>query len=642
MLRAARSARRRQSPLLRAGSSPRFSFFAGKGGVGKTTCAAAFALEQRRKTLVVSTDPAHSLGDALGLALSRSPRRIARDLFACELDADRALTRWFGERKRAFRTLASRGTYLDDEDIDELLETSLPGVDELVGLVELVRLSQGYDDVVVDTAPTGHTLRLLAMPQTLAKVARVLEDLSRKHRYLAETLGGRYLPDASDRVALAIESQAEELSALVKDEERCGFHLVLLAEELSVEEARDAAAGIASLGGRLVEVVVNSVRPRPPGRCALCDGKRAAQGAAIASAKKAFPRTPLRLVREAEAEPVGVAALRKLTRARVERPAAKSARGRESDSRAGPSWPSTLAPDGVRLVLFGGKGGVGKTTCAATCALELAAGGRKVLLLSTDPAHSLGDVFGAPIGDEQREVAPGLFARELDADRAFAVERGKYRQSVEELFDALRGSSSFEATFDRQVVHDLIDLSPPGIDELFGLFAVIDALPSFDLVVVDTAPTGHALRLLALPETALLWVHAILAILLKYRRVIGLGDLARTLTATARSLRELRDLFSDPRGCRFIPVTRAARLPVVETRRLLRALRKLRIEAGPIVVNAATPPGCARCQRAARREAALRKGLAPRTGGMLIAPALPTPPRGAEALLSFGRGWARA
>jgi len=625
-----------------AASSTRFSFFAGKGGVGKTTCAAAFALEQRGKTLVVSTDPAHSLGDALDRNLSRAPRRIAPGLFACELDADRALERWFGERKRAFRTLASRGTYLDDEDIDELLETSLPGVDELVGLVELLRLSRGYDSVVVDTAPTGHTLRLLAMPRTLAKVARVLEDLSRKHRYLAETLGGRYLPDASDRVALAIEAQAEELSALLKDEERCGFHLVLLAEELSVEEARDAAAGIAALGGTLVELVVNSVRPTPPGRCALCQGKRAAQGAAIARARKAFPGVALRLVGEAETEPVGLAALRKLNRSRVDAPRAKSATNRPAGDSAAPSWPSLLAPDGVRLVLFGGKGGVGKTTCAATCALELAARGRKVLLLSTDPAHSLGDVFCGPVGDQQRELATGLFARELDADSAFAAERDKYRNSVEELFDALRGSSSFEATFDRQVVRDLIDLSPPGIDELFGLFAVIDALPSFEVIVVDTAPTGHALRLLALPETALAWVHAILGILLKYRRVIGLGDLARTLTATARSLRELDELFSDPRSCRFIPVTRAARLPVLETKRLLRALRKLRIATGPILVNAATPPGCGRCRRASRREAALLQGLGPRTGGMLIAPALPEPPRGPEALLSFGRGWARA
>jgi arsenite/tail-anchored protein-transporting ATPase len=626
-----------------AGSSPRFSFFAGKGGAGKTTCAAAFALGQKGKTLLVSTDPAHSLGDALGQKLSRTPRRVAGGLFACELDADRALTRWFGERKRAFRVLASRGTYLDEEDIDELLETSLPGVDEMVGLIELVRLSQGYDGVVVDTAPTGHTLRLLAMPRTLATLARVLDDLSRKHRYLSESLGGSYLPDASDRVALGIESQAEELSALVKDEARCGFHLVLLAEALSVEEARDAASGISALGGTIVELVVNAVRPRPPGRCAFCDGKRRAQGEALLRARAAFPGVALRLVGEAEAEPTGVAALRKLSRSRVDAPPKRAAR-RPAPSGAPdpPEWPSLLAPDGVRLVLFGGKGGVGKTTCAATCALELAARGRHVLLLSTDPAHSLSDVFAVPVGDEEREIAPRLFVRELDADRAFAAERDKYRRSVEELFDALRGSSSFEATFDRQVVRDLIDLSPPGIDELFGLFAVIDALPSSEVVVVDTAPTGHALRLLALPQKALSWVHAILTILLKYRRVIGLGDLARTLTATARSLRALGELLVDPAGCRFVPVTRAARLPVLETRRLLRSLRELRIQAGPILVNAATPPGCPRCRRASRREIALRKGLGSRTGGMLIAPALPEPPRGPEALLSFGRGWARA
>lgn len=623
-------------------SAPRFSFFAGKGGVGKTTCAASFAVSRPGKTLVVSTDPAHSLGDALGRKLGRTPRRVAGRLFACELDADRALSRWFAERKRAFRILASRGTYLDDDDIDELLETSLPGVDELVGLIELFRLSQGgWDEVVVDTAPTGHTLRLLAMPRTLTKLARVLDDLSRKHRYLTESLGGRgYVPDATDHVVTGIESQASELLELLQDRDRCGFHVVLLAEDLSIEEAHDAVAGIRAVGGDVVELIVNAVRPRPPGRCAFCEGKRAAQGTAFARIRGAFPGVRVRLVGEADTEPVGLPALRKLSRSRVDAPRGSARRAAVPPGDPA-DWLPLLVPDGVRLVLFGGKGGVGKTTCAAVCALELAERGRRVLLLSTDPAHSLGDAFATPIGDAGREIAPGLRARELDADRAFAAERDKYRKSVEDLFDALRGSTALEASFDRQVVQDLIDLSPPGIDELFGLFAVIDALPSFDVVVVDTAPTGHALRLLALPAKALGWIHAILEILLKYRRVIGLGDLARTLTGTARSLRELGELFSDSGACRFVPVTRAARLPVLETRRLLRSLRRLRIEAGPVLVNAVTPEGCARCRRAGRREAALRKALRAATDGMLVAPALPVPPRGAEALVSFGRGWAR-
>ena len=191
------------------------------------------------------------------------------------------------------------------------------------------------------------------------------------------------------------------------------------------------------------------------------------------------------------------------------------------------------------------------------------------------------------------------------------------------------------------MVQDLIDLAPPGIDELFALFAVVEALQAgFETVVVDTAPTGHALRLLEMPEKALGWVHALLAILLKYRRVIGLGDLARTLTTTARELRDLQELLRDPARALFVPVTRAAVLPRMETERLLRALRRLGIPTGSVLVNALTPAGCGRCGRAAAVEAGEVAALRRRTPAMLTAPALAPPPRGAEALEEFGRTWA--
>src|SRR5207237_559471 len=156
----------------------------------------------------------------------------------------------------------------------------------------------------------------------------------------------------------------------------------------------------------IVELVVNSVRPRPPGRCAFCEGKRAAQGEALLRARSAFPGMAFRLVAEAETEPTGRPALRKLLRSRVDPPRRGAKRRAAPAAPALSEWASLLAPDGVRLVLFGGKGGVGKTTCAATCALELAARGRRVLLLSTDPAHSLADTFAVPVGDEQREIEP--------------------------------------------------------------------------------------------------------------------------------------------------------------------------------------------------------------------------------------------
>ena len=352
-------------------------------------------------------------------------------------------------------------------------------------------------------------------------------------------------------------------------------------------------------------------------------------------AKDAFPGLPLRLVPSTDEEPRGLDALRRLASASAAQP--RAARTASSTPKANGGW---NPPDGVRLLLFGGKGGVGKTTCAAACALRLAGTGKRVLLLSTDPAHSLGDALGVALSDEPRGVVERLTVRELDADRAFASRRDQYRQSVDELFDALRGGARFDATFDRIVVQDLIDLAPPGIDELFALLAVTKALQgTFDVVVVDTAPTGHALRLLELPGKALGWIHALLEILLKYRRVIGLGDLARTLTTTARELRELEALLRDPGRSLFIPVTRAAELPRMETERLLAALRGARIAAGPVLVNALTPPGYARFRRAAAAEETALSALRRLIPAMLGAPAVTPAPRGTRALLAFSRTW---
>src|SRR2546426_628993 len=297
-------------------------------------------------------------------------------------------------------------------------------------------------------------------------------------------------------------------------------------------------------------------------------------------------------------------------------------------------WLEDVAGPGVRLVLFGGKGGVGKTTPAAAAAISIARRGDRVLLLSTDPAHSIGDVLGTAIGDQEREVEPRLWAFEPDAARAFERRREKYRTAVEELFAALRGGSSVDAPYDRAVMKDLIELAPPGLDELFALLAVIEALQRYPVVVADTAPTGHALRLLELVGKAREWVQVLLQIQLKYRRVTGLGELARDLTGTARELRELQQLLVDPGRARFVAVTRAAALPRQETARLLSALRRLRIATPALLVNALIPPGCSRCRRAAPAQ---KEGLSPlrrigRGCAMLGAPWNSPAPRGGGAL----------
>jgi arsenite-transporting ATPase len=631
--------------------------------------------ESGRRVLVVSTDPAHSLGDALGRRLGPRPRPVPvrrGSLRAVELDADAALARWLERRRDGLATIALRGTYLDREDVERFLSLSLPGTDELIGLLELARLARAspLDDVVVDTAPTGHTLRLLQMPETLRQIASVLDDMQAKHRFLSRSLGGRYRADSADALIAEIEQESAGILALLRDAERTTFSWVMLPEALSLEESRDGLAGLRRSGIRVGEIVVNRVTPAPPGPCALCEGRRRSEAGVLAETARAFRPLPMRVVAAQDDEPEGVGSLRTFARALVgppgrlrPAPSAGSARKRvpaatrrSPRAPAVPWWVSDLMPPSRRLLVFGGKGGVGKTTAAATAALALADGrDGRVLLLSADPAHSLGDALSVRLGDDERAVpgvSPRLRARELDADCALAAARARYRGAVDQLFDALRGGSNLDPAFDRAVMQDLIALAPPGIDELFALAAVTDALSqeskagAASTVVLDTAPTGHALRLLALPDAAREWIQALLSVLLKYRQVIGLGQLAQELVDMSKQLRSLEALLRDPARTAFVAVTRPADLPRRETARLLDQLDAIGIPVAALLVNAITPPGCARCRRAAAREEkhvrALARRFLTRAGRpMILAPMTAPEPRGVRALRDWGRTWHR-
>jgi arsenite-transporting ATPase len=252
-----------------------------------------------------------------------------------------------------------------------------------------------------------------------------------------------------------------------------------------------------------------------------------------------------------------------------------------------------------------------------------------------------------PLDDAERALPgfPALRAREIDAEALFQDRRQRYLESIDALFDSLQGGSRFDAAYDRAVARDLIDLSPPGLDEIFGILSVSEALlpsdgraPKYDLVVVDTAPTGHALRLLQMPTKALEWVHTLLAILLKYRKVTGLGGLAADLLDLARQMRQFLDLLHDRNQTRLVAVTRAAQLPRLETVRLLDAVAKMKIAVSAVLVNAVTMGICAQCRRAAaaqRREIQALVGNRPK----LLAREFAPPPRGIGELRRWGRTW---
>jgi arsenite-transporting ATPase len=318
--------------------------------------------------------------------------------------------------------------------------------------------------------------------------------------------------------------------------------------------------------------------------------------------------------------------------------------------RPGAAVADGLADHTTRLLMFGGKGGVGKTTCAAAAALVLSARrpGSRTLLLSTDPAHSLEDALGIRIGDEPvRLPRSRLVVRELDARARFETLRERYARAVEEVFDRIVRGSAVDATLDRRVMANLIDLAPPGVDELVGIAEIADLLDDghggrlYDLVVVDMAPSGHALRLLTSPALVQEWARTIMAILLKYQAVVSVGELGSMLLELSRSLGRFNVLLHDATRTRVVAVTRAAALPLAETRRFVAHLKSLKVPVSHVLVNAVGRGTCPRCRRVAaaeRRElAATRSAL--RGQELILTPAELPPPCAAAGLRRWANTW---
>jgi arsenite-transporting ATPase len=632
--------------------------------VGKTTCAAALgvAAAPSQRVLVASTDPAPSLGDAFGVGLTSVPRRIPLrrgNLSGAEINAPLALRRWLKTRRASLEKIAIQGTWLDHEDVTRLLRLSLPGIDELAALLELDRLAGTgrYDLIVVDTAPTGHTLRMLSMPETLYRMAVLFDRMRERERVVEEALRGAARRTAEDVLIEDLAARARALAAMLRDPARTTLSWVTLPEPMAVTESADAIAALRRAGIPVHSIIANRLTPKPLVPCGHCAARRSVEQRALGN----LPRVEeLHGATDRRPEPRGVSALCRIA-AELEgefpTPGRPGRAGRWRASLAGPlEQPAGLAPEGTRLVLFGGKGGVGKTTCAATVALSAASSrpGRRMLLISTDPAHSLGDVLGAAVSDLAGPVAggpPNLDVREIDSARAFARIRERYAGTIERMFDRMSGSGSLDAVHDRAVMQGLIDFAPPGLDELMSVLEITDAIagdrPPWDLVVMDTAPTGHALRLLEMPGLVQQWARALMAILLKYRGVVRLGELGEILVNLSRGVGRLEELLHDPDRARFIAVTRAASLPRLETARLARRLAKRRIHLSAVVMNAVGRGDCRRCVaegRAERREIAATSRTLARAGRVVILAGteLP-PPSGAAALGRWGAtSWRRA
>jgi len=211
-----------------------------------------------------------------------------------------------------------------------------------------------------------------------------------------------------------------------------------------------------------------------------------------------------------------------------------------------------------------------------------------VLLVSTDPAPSLADALAQPIGYEEVPVVgvPGLFARQADASAAFERLRAGYTERVDALFDAI-SAHAIDTSADRRIVRDLLALAPPGIDELYALAAIADAVSEerYVRVIVDPAPTGHLLRLLEMPAIALDWTHQLMRLVLRYRELGALSEVGADLLALAQRIRTVGALLRDPGRASLIAVALDEPLVRNETRRLTDAVSALGVEILGVIWN---------------------------------------------------------
>ncbi len=600
------------APAFLADHALRLLVFGGKGGVGKTTCAtaAAVALARARPSeqfLLASTDPAHSTRDALGGPDAPLPANLT----LVEIDGEAEREAFMAEHAATLSEIATRGTFLDKADIDQFLRLSLPGVDELAAFLRISEwtASGRYACVIVDTAPTGHALRLLELPRLVDQWLDAVDALLAKHRYMLSLFGRRAAP--SDRCEAFLDRFRAETAAvrdLLTDHRRTHFVPVLLAEAMSLAETADLLAALDRLAIAAPEAIVNRLIPSAESAPALAAQRadQASQLTPILAAKSASPGSPwsLRTLRGLALradECVGVDRLTTLFSAAMDADAlaawARAAVAQPRPDLAAPEVDGRLAlTPAARLHIVVGKGGVGKTTvsCAAALAAARHTGGR-TLLVSVDPAHSVSDALDLRIAPAPTPVAPGLWAMELDAAAEFETFRRAYQEELSGFLDRLMDGA--DLAFDRDVLERLLDLAPPGLDEVMALVRVIELLDDakdeahrFDRLVLDTAPSGHSLRLLALPETIEQWLAGIFRVLLKHQRVVKLPRLQARLVTLSKGLKRLRAWLADPHATSLLTVTIPTELALAETVDLLDTCRRRGLPVAGVVVNLVTPP----------------------------------------------------
>ena len=583
-----------------------YTFFSGKGGVGKTTMASATAVhhaEQGQKTLIVTTDPASNLADVFEQEIGHkvTPIEGVPNLWAMEIDPDRA-TEEYRERMLApLRTVMPPDVVrVVEEQFRSPCTTEIASFDRFVDFMDHPQ----FDQVIFDTAPTGHTLRLLELP---VDWSRHIEESARGS---GRTCIGpvQAIQDSKAKYDLAV--------SLLRTPEDTSFVFVLAPEETSVYETARSARELEHIGIQSFQLIINGILPEEA--CEVPFFRRRfnmQQGYLKEIEAKFFVPTRRMFLRDNEVK--GIVALRDVAmdllatngpvahrNGAVAPTSPASSRGasngadRSIDLLASPEtvrrarellWPRAGQ---TRSIFCTGKGGVGKTTVSCVTALEAAAQGYRILLLTTDPAGHIGEVLDQKVEDEVVPVrgVPNLWA--VMVDQAKAVQA--YKERI--LADARKRYSEDMLAAVRE------ELESPCTEEMaaFDRFAAYADSHDYDIIVFDTAPTGHTLRLLELPFDYSRQVEMM---------VTTTAESEAAKSETQERLDRIIARLRDPEQTTFTFVVYPESTPVIEAYRAMLDLRDAGIATQLAVANQVLPPEHCTSEFFRRRQAMQAKYL---------------------------------
>jgi arsenite/tail-anchored protein-transporting ATPase len=518
---------------------PRFLFFTGKGGVGKTSVACATALElvgRGRRVLLVSTDPASNIGQVFGIEIGNSITTIPAvpGLSALEIDPEQAAEAY---RERIIAPIRGLLPEIEIAGITESLSgsctTEIASFDEFTTLLTDSVTYGEYDTIIFDTAPTGHTIRLLQLPGSWTE-------------FLATGTG-----DASCLGPMAgLEKHRTvyaEAVAQLTDPTRTRLVLVSRAQASSLAEINRTFTELAEIGISSGFVVINGVLPVAAGDEAIATAVRKRENAALSAIPATIAALPRDLLELKTGNMVGVDALRGLFATAVAPTTPVELSLDDIADAPLAQLVDEIETDDLGLILCMGKGGVGKTTIAAAIAVALARHGHEVLLTTTDPAAHLTETLHGSV--------PGLTVSRIDPVEATQAYRDHVMTTKGKDLDDNGRAALAE------------DLMSPCTEEVavFQQFshAVHESRRQF--VVIDTAPTGHTLLLMDATGS--------------YHREIArqIGDSMSFTTPLMR--------LQDPDQTKVIIVTLAETTPVLEAEGLQQDLERANIQPWAWVVN---------------------------------------------------------